>query len=203
MNESTIIELAKILAPYFVAVVGILSPVITSKFLNKEELLKYKKQKSYTLMIETYSSITSEFYKLRRIIDEINEQAKIFDCKLMPELKEKQDKEYIEYIAQKTIEYDNQILKLTNNINMIIDKNYSYLKKEIINKIANITKKLNSPFRIFNWGILVMEIRKKEKEITTDSLKSVYTEGKNFYSPFLNDIEDIINTLKYEITGEK
>lgn len=203
MKESTIIELVKILAPYFVAVIGILSPVITSKFLNKEELLKYKKQKNYTLMIETYSNLTSELYKLRRIINEIKKQKEIFDCKFMPELCEKHDKEYIEYIAQKAVDYDNKIMEIIYNLNITIDKNYSYLKNEVIGLVENIINKLDSPLRIFNWGISVMEIRKKEKEITIDLVKNIFEEGYNFYSPYLNEIENIIDVLKYEITGEK
>ena len=209
MDKQTLIELIKIASPYVIAVLGILSPLFTTKYLNKEDFRKYKKQRNYDKNIEIYSILITELREFKRISEYIVKMAEYYEHKDEPEefkniFHEKDnDENRLKDVAKYTVMYDDILRESQNKIRKILHKNFVFLQDDIFQKISYVTEEYDSPLHIFDWGIPVMDMRKGNFKINLENIKRVYIDSRQMYKDLVFNTDNVIKELKKEITGEK
>lgn len=208
MDKQTAIELIKIASPYIIAILGILSPLFTTKYLNSEDFRKYKKQRNFDKNIEIYSVLITELREIKRICEYIVQMAEYYEPKNFSKEYEKifhekdDNKEILKDVVEITIKYDDTIRKSQNKIKEVIDENFVFLHNDIIKKISGIVEEYDSPLHIFDWAIPVMKMRKDNFKINLENIKDVYIGSSMMFKELISKTNDIIVKLKNEITGD-
>lgn len=209
MDKQTLVELIKIVSPYVIAILGILSPLFTTKYLNKEDFRKYKKQRNYDKNIEIYSMLITELSEFKRISEYIVKMSEYYEHKNEPKEFEKffhendNDENRLKDVVKFTVMYDDMLRKSQNKIREILHENFVFLQDDISQKISYITEEYDSPLHIFEWGIPVMNMRKDNFKINLENIKSVYIDSNQMFKEIVVNADNVIKELKKEITGEK
>ena len=208
MVKQTIIELIKIISPYIIAILGILSPLFTTKYLNKEDFRKYKKQKNFDKNIEVYSILITELSEIKRICEYIVQLSDYYEHKNEPKEYEQvihhedNNESRLKKIVEYTIKYDDTIRKSLKKIKEVLHENFVFLSNDIINKISYIIKEYDSPLHVFDWGIPVMDMRKHVFKIDLENIKKVYIGSNKMFKNLIDKIDNIITILKNELIGD-
>lgn len=208
IDKTFILELIKIISPYIVAIIGILSPIITIKYLNSQDLIKFKKQKIHDFKFKIYPQLISELNELKRILEIIVSMAESFEEKKLPKvlidvINENMDKKHLNELKEYTLKYDSIIFDCRINAGRIFKDNFPYLNEFIIQNIDILLKAFDSTDFVFNWGIPLNLIKKEEFNLNIDNLKSLYINEKQDARSKISQIDNLISLLKCEISGEK
>jgi len=209
MDKQTLIELIKIASPYVIAILGILSPLFTTKYLNKEDFRKYKKQRNFDKYIKIYSILITELSDIKRTCEYIVKMAEYYEHKdentKYEKLFHKEDnsKSRLKEVVKFTIKYDETIKKCQKSIREILNENFIFLQDDIIKKVSSIVDIYDSPIPVFEWGIPVMYMRNGEFNINLENIRAVYVESSKMFKDMIINVDNIIIELKHEITGEK
>ncbi|MFA7658311.1 MAG: hypothetical protein WCY19_02645 [Candidatus Gastranaerophilaceae bacterium] len=208
MDKQFILELIKVASPYIVAILGILSPIFTIKYLNSQDLIKFKKQKLHDVKIKVYPKFIIELNELKRMFDILVQMADFYkkdnkSDEFLDVLKNKSvDENYLKEILEYTKKYNEVIKNCEQNIKKMYDENFSYLNKHVTKKLKDILESLNSTEFLFNWRINLFSIEKDKLNVDFKYLENLYLSEEEDAKDKAQKINDLIVLLKYEINGE-
>lgn len=206
MDKQTLIELIKISSPYLIAVLGILSPLFTTKYLNKEDFKKYKKQRNYDNNIKIYPTLITELNEIRRIsgyIISVSNYYESLDYTNNKVLEENENPLRIKEVIECTQKYDNILSESTKKIRECLKENFIHINDDVVDKIANVINEYDSPINLFDWKFQLFLIKDKKNNVSLDTVKFIYKDCKRMFNSINTNAEQVVKMLKNEITGEK
>ena len=206
MDKQTLIELIKISSPYVIAVLGILSPLFTTKYLNKEDFKKYKKQRNYDNNIKIYPTLITELNEIRRIsgyIISVSNYYESLDYTNNKVLEENENPLRIKEVIECTQKYDNILSESTKKIRECLKENFIHINDDVVDKIANVINEYDSPINLFDWKFQLFLIKDKKDNVSLDTVKFIYKDCKRMFNSINTNAEQVVKMLKNEITGEK
>lgn len=206
MDKQTLIELIKISSPYVIAVLGILSPLFTTKYLNKEDFKKYKKQRNYDNNIKIYPTLITELNEIRRIsgyIISVSNYYESLDYTNNKVLEENENPLRIKEVIECTQKYDNILSESTKKIRECLKENFIHINDDVVDKITNVINEYDSPINLFDWKFQLFLIKDKKDNVSLDTVKFIYKDCKRMFNSINTNAEQVVKMLKNEITGEK
>lgn len=206
MDKQTLIELIKIASPYIIAILGILSPLFTTKYLNKEDFKKYKKQRNYDKNIKIYPTLITELNEIKRIsgyIISVSNYYENLDYTDNKVLEENENTLRIKEVIECTQKYDNILSESTKKIRECLKENFIHINDDVVDKITNVINEYDSPINLFNWKFQLFLIKDKKDNISIDTVKFIYKDCKRMFNSINTNAEQVVKMLKNEITGEK
>ena len=206
MDKQTLIELIKISSPYVIAVLGILSPLFTTKYLNKEDFNKYKKQRNYDNNIKIYPTLITELNEIRRIsgyIISVSNYYESLDYTNNKALEENENPLRIKEVIECTQKYDNILSESTKKIRECLKENFIHINDDVVDKITNVINEYDSPINLFDWKFQLFLIKDKKDNVSLDTVKFIYKDCKRMFNSINTNAEQVVKMLKNEITGEK
>jgi len=206
MDKQTLIELIKISSPYVIAVLGILSPLFTTKYLNKEDFKKYKKQRNYDNNIKIYPTLITELNEIRRIsgyIISVSNYYESLDYTNHKVLEENENPLRIKEVIECTQKYDNILSESTKKIRECLKENFIHINDDVVDKITNVINEYDSPINLFDWKFQLFLIKDKKDNVSLDTVKFIYKDCKRMFNSINTNAEQVVKMLKNEITGEK
>ena len=206
MDKQILIDLIKIVSPYVIAILGILSPLFTTKYLNKEDFKKYKKQRNYDNNIKIYPTLITELNEIRRIsgyIISVSNYYENLDYTDNKVLEENENPLRIKEVIECTQKYDNILSESTKKIRECLKENFIHINDDVVDKIANVINEYDSPINLFDWKFQLFLIKDKRDNVSLDTVKFIYKDCKRMFNSINTNAEQVVKMLKNEITGEK
>lgn len=206
MDKQTLVELIKIVSPYVIAILGILSPLFTTKYLNKEDFKKYKKQRNYDNNIKIYPTLITELNEIRRIsgyIISVSNYYENLDYTDNKVLEENENPLRIKEVIECTQKYDNILSESTKKIRECLKENFIHINDDVVDKITNVINEYDSPINLFDWKFQLFLIKDKRDNVSLDTVKFIYKDCKRMFNSINTNAEQVVKMLKNEITGEK
>lgn len=206
MDKQILIELIKIVSPYVIAILGILSPLFTTKYLNKEDFKKYKKQRNYDNNIKIYPTLITELNEIRRIsgyIISVSNYYENLDYTDNKVLEENENPLRIKEVIECTQKYDNILSESTKKIRECLKENFIHINDDVVDKITNVINEYDSPINLFDWKFQLFLIKDKRDNVSLDTVKFIYKDCKRMFNSINTNAEQVVKMLKNEITGEK
>lgn len=206
MDKQTLIELIKIASPYIIAILGILSPLFTTKYLNKEDFKKYKKQRNYDKNIKIYPTLITELNEIKKIsgyIISVSNYYENLDYTDNKVLEENENPLRIKEVIECTQKYDNILSESTKKIRECLKENFIHINDDVVDKITNVINEYDSPINLFDWKFQLFLIKDKKDNISIDTVKFIYKDCKRMFNSINTNAEQVVKMLKNEITGEK
>lgn len=206
MDKQILIELIKIVSPYVIAILGILSPLFTTKYLNKEDFKKYKKQRNYDNNIKIYPTLITELNEIRRIsgyIISVSNYYENLDYTDNKVLEENENPLRIKEVIECTQKYDNILSESTKKIRECLKENFIHINDDVVDKITNVINEYDSPINLFDWKFQLFLIKDKKDNVSLDTVKFIYKDCKRMFNSINTNAEQVVKMLKNEITGEK
>lgn len=205
MDKQILIELIKIVSPYVIAILGILSPLFTTKYLNKEDFKKYKKQRNYDNNIKIYPTLITELNEIRRIsgyIISVSNYYENLDYTDNKVLEENENPLRIKEVIECTQKYDNILSESTKKIRECLKENFIHINDDVVDKITNVINEYDSPINLFDWKFQLFLIKDKRDNVSLDTVKFIYKDCKRMFNSINTNAEQVVKMLKNEITGE-
>lgn len=205
MDKQILIELIKIVSPYVIAILGILSSLFTTKYLNKEDFKKYKKQRNYDNNIKIYPTLITELNEIRRIsgyIISVSNYYENLDYTDNKVLEENENPLRIKEVIECTQKYDNILSESTKKIRECLKENFIHINDDVVDKITNVINEYDSPINLFDWKFQLFLIKDKRDNVSLDTVKFIYKDCKRMFNSINTNAEQVVKMLKNEITGE-
>lgn len=193
MDKKFILDLIKVSAPFIVAIIGILSPIINSKYSYSLETVQHKKKKLIDIKTEIYPLFITKLNEIKRILNIIITTANYLSSR--EEYTNSNRDKYVKEMFDYAERYRNSLAENAEEIKKLYYTNYAYLNNKIIKSFEQNIINNHDHGLLFAWFILWMN----KEDPSIEGIEEMYRDAKPEAEKILEEIEKLIESIKIEL----